>query len=109
MNNLVTYLDNYNELKDYLKEQNLETWEFTEKLENGFVTDITCGTFNGASDIFTPWEINNKNLRDTINNAISEFDLNDVETGNSLTISDVINIYNVFYIKDTKKVYIELD
>jgi len=109
MDNLVTYLDNYKELKDYLKEQNLETWEFTESLEFGYVADITCGTFDGANNIFTPWDINNKNLRDTINNVISEFDFDDVETGKPLSINDVIHIYNIFYIKDTQRVYIELD
>ena len=109
MNNLVTYLNDYKELKDYLKERNLETWEFTESLEFGYVVDITCGTFNGANNIFTPWDINDKNLRDTIENTIGEFDLDDVETGNPLTVNDVINTYNIFYIKDTNKVYIELD
>jgi len=109
MDNLITYLDSYEELKDYLKEQDLETWEFMDSLECGYVYDITCGTFNGQSNIFTPWEINNKNLIDTINNIISEFNLVDVENGKQLNMVDTLNTYNIFYIKDSRRVYMEMD
>ena len=30
---------------------------FDEQLERGFIHDITCGTYNGAIDKFTPWQI----------------------------------------------------
>ena len=47
---------------------------FDEQLERGFIQDITCGTYNGATDEFTPWELNNENILDTILNALHEDD-----------------------------------
>ena len=47
---------------------------FTDQSESGFIQDITCGTYNGATDEFTPWELNNENILDTILNALHEDD-----------------------------------
>ena len=43
---------------------------FDEQLKSGFIQEITCGTYNGAIDKFTPWELNNENILDTILNAL---------------------------------------
>ena len=45
---------------------------FADQLDSGFLQDITCGTYNGATDEFTPWELNNKNILDTIWQALNE-------------------------------------
>lgn len=46
--------------------------EFSDKVENGFIFDITCGTYNGATDDFTPWALTDNNILDTILNALHE-------------------------------------
>lgn len=48
--------------------------EFSDKVENGFIFDITCGTYNGATDDFTPWTLTDVNILDTILNALHEFE-----------------------------------
>ena len=47
---------------------------FDEQLKSGFIQEITCGTYNGAIDKFTPWQLNNENILDTILNALHEDD-----------------------------------
>ena len=47
---------------------------FSDKLESGFIQDITCGTYNGATDDFTPWELTDNNILDTIFNELHEAD-----------------------------------
>lgn len=46
--------------------------DFSDLMDSGFIQDITCGTYNGATDEFTPWELNNENILDTILNALHE-------------------------------------
>lgn len=48
--------------------------EFSDELESGFIQDITCGTYNGATDVFTPWRVTDNNILDTIHNNIMEVD-----------------------------------
>ena len=47
---------------------------FADQLDSGFIQDITCGTYNGATDEFTPWKINDNNILDTILNALHDED-----------------------------------
>ena len=48
--------------------------DFADQMDSGFIQDITCGTYNGATDEFTPWTINDNNILDTILNALHEDD-----------------------------------
>ena len=41
-------------------------------MERGLIFDITCGTYNGATDNFTPWALTDDNILDTILNALHE-------------------------------------
>ena len=52
----------------YSDEKAREDWEYME--DRGFIQEITCGTYNGAIDKFTPWQLNNENILDTILNAL---------------------------------------
>ena len=47
---------------------------FSDKLESGFIQDITCGTYNGATDDFTPWQLNDNNIIETVWQALNEDD-----------------------------------
>ena len=46
--------------------------DFNEQVERGLIFDITCGTYNGATREFTPWELTDDNILDTISNALHE-------------------------------------
>ena len=48
--------------------------DFTDQEERGFIQEITCGTYNGATKDFTPWQISDNNILDTILNALHEDD-----------------------------------
>ena len=47
---------------------------FDEQMDSGFLQDITCGTYNGATDEFTPWQLSDNNTLDTILNALHDDD-----------------------------------
>ena len=46
--------------------------DFNEQVERGLIFEITCGTYNGATREFTPWELTDNNILDTILNALHE-------------------------------------
>ena len=48
--------------------------DFADHMARGFIQNITRGTYNGATDDFTPWELNDNNILDTIFNALHEDD-----------------------------------
>lgn len=51
--------------------------DFADQMERGFIREITCGTYNGATDDFTPWELTDDNILNTIYNALHEDDFYD--------------------------------
>ena len=92
---------------------------FSDKLESGFIQDITCGTYNGATDDFTPWELTNNNILDTIFNELHEADFYEFvtqyeEDENALNdwtdadwIREYTEVYEVFIIGNN--VYVNMD
>ena len=92
---------------------------FSDQLESGFLQDITCGTYNGATNEFTPWELNNENILNTIYNALHEADFYNFiaqyeEDENALNdwsnadwIREYTEIYEVFIIGNN--VYVNQD
>ena len=48
--------------------------DFEHSIDLGYIREITCGTYNGATKVFTPWQISDNNILDTILNAIHEVD-----------------------------------
>ena len=93
------------------------TQVFDEQLECGFIHDITCGTYNGATDEFTPWQLNNINILDTIWRALNEdefiFDMvvnRDIiqeDWTNADYIREYTEVYEVFIIGNN--VYVNMD
>lgn len=63
---ILANITHYEDFEEYSKYNNVTLEEFEEDKENGFIYDMTCGTYNGATQTFTPWEINDNNLIDTI-------------------------------------------
>lgn len=96
--------------------------EFSDRVEDGFIFDITCGTYNGATREFTSWELTDDNILDTISNALHEFEFCDTgyyrdcteeeakefETwSNADWIREYTETYNVFIIGSN--VYVSQD
>ena len=46
--------------------------DFEQCLDLGYIKEITCGTYNGVTDVFTPWRMTNMNILDTILNVLHE-------------------------------------
>ena len=103
----------YESLEEYEKYNNMDAEEFKDKVEDGFIADITCGTYNGATQTFTPWEINDNNLVDTIIQDIRDGDL--YESLEDFTEGDryidyalaYVELYKVFTLDG--RVYIDMD
>lgn len=110
---IVGNIEHYEDFEEYEKYNNLTYEEFEDYRESGFIQDITCGTYNGATDTFDPWEINNGNLIDTIFQDIQDGDLYEgleeysEGTRNIDYILTYTEMYKVFTIGE--KVYVDLD
>ena len=81
------------------------TQVFGEQLERGFIHDITCGTYNGAIDKFTPWQLNNNNILDTILNALHYEDFYNYVAMYSDEMADLENWSNADWIREYSEVY----
>ena len=76
---------------------------FADKLESGFIQDITCGTYNGATDDFTPWQINDNNILDTIyEEAHNSGFIDDMIINRDIILEDWTN---ADYIREYTEVY----
>ena len=89
--------------------------DFADKLEKGFIQEITLGTYNGTLDIFTPRKIDDSHILDAIFTDLHETDsyamLNEIEETESMTQADYIRayseLYTIFVIGE--KIYIDRD
>lgn len=96
--------------------------EFIDQIENGYIQEITCGTYNGATDTFTPWTLTDRSILDTILNALHDEDfynfvamynddpdeLKELEKwSNADWIREYTDVYEVFIIDG--KVYVNQD
>lgn len=106
-------IEHYEDFEEYSKDNDTSLEEFTDYQERGFIQDITCGTYNGATQTFTPWEINEGNLIDTIiqdigygvlYESLEDFAEGDRYIDYAMAYSE---LYKVFTIGE--KVYVDLD
>lgn len=108
----------YKDMNDY--KQGYETLEeaqadFNEKVENGFIQNITLATYNGATQESTFYELTDENILEAIYTDLHETDsydmLQEIEENTDLTKWDYIRayteVYNVFTLNGL--VYIERD
>ena len=58
---ILNNIEHYEDFEEYSRYNNVSLEEFEDYQERGFIQDITCGTYNGATDTFTPWEANDDN------------------------------------------------
>ena len=106
-------IEHYEDFEEYSKDNDTSLEEFEDYRESGFINEITCGTYNGATNKFVYWEINLDNLINTILQDIRDCDyyqvLNDytdVQTPLGY-VKAYTEMYNVFTIGE--KVYVDLD
>lgn len=114
----LTGVTRYKDMNDY--KQDYETLEeaqadFDEKLENGYIQNITLSTYNGATQESTVYELTDENILEAIYTDLHETDsygmIEEMEENTDLTKWDYIRayteIYNVFTLNGL--VYIERD
>ena len=102
----------YEDFEEYSEANHVTLEEFENYKESGFIQDITCGTYNGATDTFDPWEISLDSLIDTILQDIRDCeyyevlnDYADIETSLDY-VKAYIEMYNVFTIGE--QVFVDL-
>lgn len=103
----------YKTQEQYLTDENITLEEFGELLEFGDIQNLTLGTYNGATDEFTPCRLTTDELVRALGQYLSEIDwlntlymqhedTDDLETFENMTTFDVLddylNCYNVFTI-----------
>ena len=87
----------------YSDEEAMTDWDYM--IESGFIQEITCGTYNGAIDKFTPWQLNNNNILDTILNALHYEDFYNYVAMYSDEMADLENWSNADWIREYSEVY----
>lgn len=108
----------YKDMNDY--KQDYETLEeaqadFNEKLENGYIQNITLSTYNGATQESTFYKLTDENILEAVYTDLHETDfysmIEEIEENTDLTKWDYIRayteIYNVFTLDGL--VYVERD
>lgn len=110
---ILANITHYEDFEEYSKANNVYIEDFENYKESGFISEITCGTYNGATNKFVYWEINLDNLINTILQDIEECDyyqvLNDytdVQTPLGY-VKAYTEMYNVFTIGE--QVFVDTD
>lgn len=108
---IISHVTEYQTLDEYLQSENMTADDFSEAKENGYIQEITCGTYNGASDTFTPWQLTPENVAETIRIDMLESGYFDEieETGDSEAdkLEYYVSMFTIFTIESG--VYISRD
>ena len=119
INNITNALIKYDSMQEFLQCENMDKLEFEELCDNGWYSEITCGTFNGASNTFTPYQLNEENVILTLSQMMNDFnfwefinDLTEDEAINNnwhglLYINQLVNFYDIIIIEDERRLYID--
>ena len=78
---------------------------FSDQMDLGFIQDITCGTYNGATKEFTPWQLNDNNILDTILNALHDDDFYNFVAMYTDEMADLAKWSNADWIREYTEVY----
>ena len=107
-------IEHYESIEEYSEANyNVSLEDFEESKADGFIADITCGVFNGATREFTPWVVSDSNLINTIIQDIRDGDLYEMlEDYSEGTMGiDYALTYTEFYKVFTigERVYVDMD
>ena len=113
---ILSNITKFKDFEEFSKYENMNKQEFKDNELNGFIINITCGTYNGATNTFTPWRINDNNIIDTLIQTLSDLDYYNIiadmvdENTNNWSIDkfiyELVTIENIFIIENTKSIYI---
>lgn len=94
----------YKDFAEYEKYENVDGAEFIELEENGFIGNLTLGTYNGATDTFQKRTIDDSHILEAILTDIHECELyellDDREAGDEqreMSQADYIREYTEIY------------
>ena len=59
---LTHYITAYESFEDFCRCVNYDESDFSKALDEGFIQEITCGTYNGATNTFAPWQLTDRNI-----------------------------------------------
>lgn len=107
----------YKDFKEYEKYNNLDQEVFKELLDDGYIQDITLGTYNGSTKTFTKDIINNEHIINAIKTEVLETDFSSFFEDEFIKENDIKNssdwillyteIYYVFTLDNS--IYVELN
>ena len=107
----------YKDFKEYEKYNNLDQEVFKELLDDGYIQDITLGTYNGSTKTFTKDIINNEHIINAIKTEVTETDFSSFFEDEFIKENDIKNssdwvllyteIYYVFTLDNS--IYVELN
>lgn len=121
IDSILYMLNEYDNMSDFLECENMDKMEFEELHDNGFYSEITCGTYNGVTDTFTPYQLTNENIISTLYTMMNEFEfwefVNDIVENEAINnnwhdlqyINELVHFYDIIIIKDERKIYIDMN
>lgn len=121
IDSILYMLNEYDNMQDFLQCENMDREEFTDLCNDGFYSEITCGTYNGATDTFTPYELTDQNIIMTLSQMMSDCDfydfIDEITENESINndwnylqyINELVHFYNIIIIKDEKRLYIDMN
>lgn len=90
-------ITHYNDFKEYEKCNNIDTEEFKEELELGYIQEITLGLYNGATNTFTKRDITDNHIIEAIETAIEESEFCNLFEEKNYKNADWIRLYSEMY------------
>lgn len=89
----------YDDMKEYEKYNNMDCEEFKDNIENGFIQDITLGTYNGYNKEFTKRGITENHIIDAIFQDLHELDYYNIAYDNGIFDNEnIINWDNIRWV-----------
>ena len=110
-------ISHYKDFEEFEKYNNLDQEDFEEMSEDGYIQDITLGTYNGSTKTFTKDIINNEHIINAIKTEVTETDFSSFFEDEFIKENDIKNssdwvllyteIYYVFTLDNS--IYVELN
>lgn len=94
----------YKNFTEYEKYENVDGAEFIELEENGFISNLTLGTYNGATDTFQKRTIDDSHILEAILTDIHECELYGLLDGREVD-DDQREMSQADYIREYTEIY----
>lgn len=87
----------YKDFEDFSHFEHYNREEFEDEKENGFIQNITLGTYNGATDTFTNREITDGHILDAIETEINESEFENMLFDVDYKQNELPELFTEFY------------